>query len=88
MIQTGFVFPELTFAGTIVFTTKQATLTASITGSIDVTNGQFSAMADIEDGTGKLTGATGMLSFKGVEDLGTGRFVEDIDGIVCADLSP
>jgi hypothetical protein len=87
LIATGFVFPDLAFAGTIVSTTNQATLTASIAGTLDVTNGGFSAMPNVTGGTRKLSGATGTLSFDGVEDLTTGRFVEDIGGVVCADLS-
>jgi hypothetical protein len=87
LIATGFVFPDFSFGGTIVFTTDQATLTASIAGTLDVTNGAFSAMANVTGGTGKLAGATGTLSFDGVEDLTTGRFVEDVGGVVCADLS-
>jgi hypothetical protein len=87
LVATGFVFPDYAFGGTIVFTTKHATLTASIAGTLDVTTGAFSATANVTGGTGKLAGATGTLSFDGVEDLSTGRFVEDVDGIVCADLS-
>jgi hypothetical protein len=88
LMPTGFADPYLSFGGTIVFTTGQATLTASIAGMLDVTTGAFSAMANVTGGTGKLAGATGMLSFDGVEDLTTGRFVEDVGGVVCADLSP
>jgi len=79
---------DLLFAYTIVITTKHGTLTAAIMGSIDTTTGDFSAAANVTSGTGKLAGATGMLSFEGVEDLATGRFAEDIAGVVCADLSP
>ena len=88
LVPTGFADPYLSFGGTIVFRTGQATLTASIAGMLDVTNGAFSAMATVTGGTGKLAGATGTLSFDGVEDLTTGRFVEDVGGVVCADLSP
>jgi len=80
--------PNLLFAGTIVSTTKHGTLTAAIMGSLDTITGEFSATANVTSGTGKLEGAYGMLSLEGVEDLATGRFVEEIGGIVCADLSP
>jgi hypothetical protein len=80
--------PDLLFAGTIVVTTKHGALTAAIMGTIDTSTGEFSATANVTSGTGKLEGATGMLSFEGVEDLATGRFAEDIAGVVCADLSP
>jgi len=80
--------PNLLFAGTIVSTTKHGTLTAAIMGSLDTITGEFSATANVTSGTGKLESAYGMLSLEGVEDLATGRFVEEIGGIVCADLSP
>jgi hypothetical protein len=80
--------PDLLFAGTIVITTKHGLLTAAIMGTLDTTTGEFSATANITSGTGKLEGAQGMLTLDGVEDLTTGRFVEEIGGVVCADLSP
>jgi hypothetical protein len=88
LVATGLVFPDLSFAGTIVLTTRQGSVTAAIAGTLDLSTGAFSAMANVTSGTGKLADATGTLSLVGVEDLNTGRFVEDIGGILCADLSP
>ena len=85
---TGVEPPDLMFAGTIVITTKHGTLTAAIVGTLDTNTGEFSATANVTAGTEKLAGATGMLSFEGVEDLATGIFTEHIGGVVCADLSP
>jgi len=80
--------PDLVFEGTIVITTKHGTLTAALVGTIDVSTGESSAVADVTSGTGKLEGASGMLFFEGIEDLATGKFAEDIAGSVCVDLSP
>lgn len=40
------------------------------------------------DATGKLEGATGILSLNGIQDLATGRFEENVTGEICVDLSP
>ena len=79
---------DLLFTGQIVITTKHGTVTAAIMGTLDLGTGEFSAVANIVSGTGKLAGAQGMLSFEGVEDLTTGRFAEDIAGMLCVDLAP
>jgi hypothetical protein len=75
------------FEGTIVFTVNNATLSAQVSGTLDLATGEFNATTSSISGTGKLAGATGSLSFNGVEDLSTGSFTEDITGEVCADLS-
>lgn len=81
---TGGAPPVLTFSGTIVFTTKHGTLTASLSGgTLDVSTGAFSATGPIIGATGKLAGATGTLTFKGVENLTTGAFTETITGTLC-----
>jgi len=38
--------------------------------------------------TGKLAGATGTLVLNGIEDLTSGKFIEDISGLICVDLAP
>lgn len=85
---TGFSGTVASFEGTIVFTVNNATLTAHVSGTLDVATGEFNATTSSISGTGKLLGATGSLSFNGVEDLSTGSFTEDVTGEICADLSP
>jgi hypothetical protein len=85
---TGISGTVASFEGTIVFTVNNATLTAALTGTIDVASGVFSAATTGITGTGKLAGATGNLSFSGVENLATGSFTEDVTGEICADLAP
>jgi hypothetical protein len=76
------------FDGTITFTTHRGTLTVDVTGSIDLITGHLSASGPVVGGTGTLEGATGSLSFDGVENLSTGVFTDDIRGQVCVDLAP
>jgi len=78
----------LSIAGTVTFTTHQGTLTVSVTGTLNVATGEFSASGPVTDATGKLAGATGELSLEGVEDLTDGSFVEDVTGEICVDLAP
>jgi hypothetical protein len=85
---TGLSGTVASFEGTIVFTVNNATLTVQLSGTLDVVTGEFNATSSSISGTGKLAGATGSLSFNGVEDLSTGSFTEDVTGEVCADLSP
>ena len=85
---TGFSGTVASFTGTIVFTVNNATLTAAVSGTLDVATGEFEAATSAVSGTGKLAGATGSLSFSGVEDLATGSFTEDVTGEICVDLSP
>jgi hypothetical protein len=85
---TGFSGTVASIAGTVEFTTNRATLTATVAGTLDVATGAFTASGPVTDATGKLAGATGALTFAGVEDLSTGSFTEDVSGSVCADLSP
>ncbi len=84
----GFSPPVATIAGTVKFTTNQATLTVALSGTFNVATGSFSATGPVTGATGKLAGATGSLSFAGVEDLSTGSFTETIDGSICVDLAP
>lgn len=84
----GFSGTVASFEGTIVFTVNKATLAAQVSGTLDVATGEFNALSLSISGTGQLAGATGSLSFNGVEDLLTGSFTEDVTGEICADLSP
>ncbi len=85
---TGFSGTVASFEGAIVFTVSNATLTAEVSGTLDVATGEFHATTSSVSGTGKLADATGSLSFSGIEDLSTGSFTEDVTGEICADLSP
>jgi hypothetical protein len=85
---TGFSGTVASFEGEIVFTVAGGTVTAQVTGTLDVTNGQFQATSTSITGTGRLAGATGSLTFSGVENLATGSFTETITGVICVDLSP
>ena len=87
-VVTGGVPPVVSIAGTVTFTTQQATLTVALAGTFDVANGAFVATGPVMSATGKLTGATGTLTLEGVEDLSTGRFTEEVRGLICADLAP
>ena len=80
---TGGTPPALTFEGTIVFTTKKGTLTASIAGTFNVATGAFAATGAVTGGTGRFAEATGNLSLAGVEDLTTGSFTETVTGRLC-----
>jgi hypothetical protein len=75
--------PVFPIAGTLTLTTKHGTLTVNLTGTLDVSTGAFNATGPITGGTGKLAGATGTLSFSGVENLATGAFTETITGTLC-----
>ena len=85
---TGISGTVASFAGPITFTTNRATLTANLVGTLDVVSGVFSAASSSISGTGKLAGATGSLSFSGVENLATGAFTDVVSGSICVDLAP
>lgn len=80
---TGGAPPELTFAGTVVFTARNGTLSVGIAGTFNIATGAFDATGAVTGGTGKFAGATGTLSFSGVEDFSTGSFTETITGQIC-----
>ena len=84
----GFSGTVASFEGPSVFTVAGGTVTAQVTGTLDVTNGQFQATSTSITGTGRLDGATGSLTFSGVQNLVTGSFTETITGEICVDLSP
>jgi hypothetical protein len=85
---TGESPPVVFLAGTVVFTANKATLTVTITGDFNLSTGRFHAAGPVTDATGKLAGATGTLSFEGIEDFSDGSFVEDVTGSICVDLAP
>lgn len=85
---TGFSGTVANIAGTVKFTTNRATLTVAVQGTFDVVSGAFSASGPVTASTGKLAGATGLLTLAGVEDLSDGSFVETVVGDVCVDLAP
>ncbi len=85
---TGGSPPVFTISGTVTFTTKQSTLIAAVAGTFDVLTGAFLTTGPVTATTGKLSGATGTLTLEGIQDLSTGKFVEDISGLICVDLRP
>ena len=72
-----------TIVGTVVFTTKHGGLTANVAGTLNVATGAFTASGPVSAGTGHLAGATGTLTFDGVENLATMVFTETITGTIC-----
>jgi hypothetical protein len=87
-VPTGLIGSVLSFNGTVTFTTNKATLTIAVVGSFDLASGAFNATGPVSASTGKLEGASGNLTFNGVESLTDGSFTETIDGQICVDLSP
>jgi hypothetical protein len=86
---TGGSFPVFLIEGDVTFTTTQgATLTVHISGTFDVASGEFSASGPVTGSTGRLAGATGILTLSGVEDTTDGTFVEDVSGSISVDLAP
>ena len=80
---TGGTPPLLTVVGTGVLTTHHGTLTVNLAGTFNTATGAFQATGQIVHGTGMLAGATGVLTFVGLEDLTSGRFTQTITGTVC-----
>jgi hypothetical protein len=58
-------------------------LTVSVAGTFNAATGVFEATGQVVHGTGVFAGATGLLTFVGVEDLTSGRFTQTITGTVC-----
>lgn len=77
--------PVLPFDGGIVFTTHRGTLTLTLTGTLNVATGAFTATGPVISGTGRFTGVTGGLTAAGTQDLATGAFTEVVTGTVCLD---
>ena len=80
---TGGTPPVLTVVGTGVLTTNHGTLSVSVVGTFNGATGVFEATGQIVHGTGVFAGATGMLTFVGLEDLTSGSFTQTITGTVC-----
>lgn len=80
---TGGTPPLLTVVGTGVLTTNHGSLTVSVAGTFNTATGVFEATGHVVHGTGVFAGATGVLTFMGVEDLTSGRFTQTITGTVC-----
>ena len=87
---TGVTDTGFTFAGPLTVTTNRATVMVGLTGTLDVTTGQFSAPGPIVAATGKLSGATGSLTLAGVQDLTdpAGNFTETVSGSICVTSPP
>lgn len=83
-VEVGATPPVLPFAGDIVFTTHRGTLTLHVTGTLNTNTGDLQAVGPITSGTGRFTGATGLLRATGTQDR-TGAFTETITGTVCLD---
>ena len=75
--------PVFNIDGTVVFTTKGGTLTATVSGTFNVLTGAFTASGPVSGGTGNRAGTTGTLTFQGVENLTSGVFTETITGTLC-----
>ena len=86
----GVVGNSLAFTGPIVFTPRSgtATLTANVSGNVNVVTGQFEATSFSVPGTGAITGITGSLAFRGDQNLATGAFTETITGVLCSSVRP
>jgi hypothetical protein len=80
---TGISDGVATITGTVAFTANKGTLSVSVSGTFNTNTGAFSAAGPVAASTGKLGGASGNLSFNGVESLADGSFVENIDGEIC-----
>ena len=80
---TGGTPPILTVVGTGVLTTQHGTLTVSVVGTFNGATGVFLATGQVVHGTGMFAGATGTLTFEGLEDLTSGSFTQTITGTVC-----
>ena len=85
---TGGAPPQFQVAGTVTFTTRSAMLTVSVAGSFNVVSGVYQVAGPVTASSGKLAGASGMLMFDGLQDMQTGRFAQDVAGLICADLAP
>ena len=83
LAMTGGTPPVFTVMGTGVLTTHNGTLTVSVVGTFNAATGLFQANGQVVHGTGTFAGASGMLTFVGVEDLASGQFTQTITGTVC-----
>jgi hypothetical protein len=81
---TGATETAVSFAGPIEFTPRSlpGTLVAPVTGTVDLTSGQFSATSDAVAGAGRLSGVTGSVAISGTQ-LATGEFTETLHANLC-----
>ncbi|MGI9594879.1 MAG: hypothetical protein ACR2QK_01890, partial [Acidimicrobiales bacterium] len=84
---TGATATGITFGGELTFTTRQGTLTLDLTGSLDLSTGEFASTGPVRSGTGRFDGAVGSISLDGLQDLAdpAGGFTEHVVGEVCVD---
>jgi hypothetical protein len=85
---TGATDTGISFAGPLTITTNRSTVLLDLTGTLDLTTGQFVGSGPIVAATGKLSGATGSLTLSGQQDLTdpAGHFTETVSGSICVDL--
>lgn len=65
---TGGAPPVFGIAGTVTFTTQQATLTVALSGTFDVGTGAFVSTGPVMSATGKLAGAANARWDRGPDD--------------------
>lgn len=80
---TGVTGTVASFTGRIAFSNALGTITAPVTGTLDLSTGDFASSSSALTGTGAYSGVTGTLTFTGHEDLTTGAFTETVTGTVC-----
>jgi hypothetical protein len=80
---TGVIGTVASFTGPITFTGLGGTLTAQVTGTLDVATGAFTSTSTSLAGTGPFRHVTGDLTFTGTENLSTLAFTESITGQLC-----
>jgi hypothetical protein len=73
----------LSLGGDVVFKTYHATLTVTVSGTADLSTGEFTLSGPVTSATGLLKRTTGNLTFNGVEDFVRGSFTERITGTLC-----
>jgi len=73
----------LSFAGSIVFTNDQGTLTAPVEGTFDTASGEVAASSSSVTGTAGFAEVTGTLRIRGVQDVTAGTFTERLRAKLC-----
>lgn len=71
------------FTGPITFTGRGGTLTAQVSGTLDLATGVFASTSTSVSGTGRFRRVTGDVTLNGTEDVATGAFTETITGELC-----
>ena len=83
--------PVLLINGTVTFTVNKGTLTVQVSGSFDISDpsdAKFVVSGPVTAAAGQLAGATGTLMIDGDESLATGKFTEELSGLICVNLAP